>query len=231
MASLGHASGADDDRGTVVSMSQRSASRAGGPASLVGGGGSPPRGGVPATMDEIEPFLRYKDDQYARLLAKTKKLEAENDQMIAQCHTLNAKMESLAYITDSRPSLLQIIFDLHKMSEKLVKHIDDLALRIAVRDLGKRVVTQELEAIETEAKDVASGHQWIIANLFTEVEVLHLGGSMSHFESEAIAGTAASPTTPRRSMTPGRTVQVRRTTTMTTTTVTMSGGRRTPLRR
>jgi LysM repeat protein len=180
------------------------------------------------TISDLEPFLRFKEDSYAQLVREHKHLEEQYSLVQARCSTLDEKFETMAFAIDSRPSLLKIIFDLHKLADASSSALEDLALRLSVRELNRRLVQQELAGISADVRDLARSHHWIIGNLFTEVEVLHLGSSPASFHDTvdprlALEAPKRNPSVPQRGSTPTRgrsstPVRVLRTTTTTTTT-------------
>jgi LysM repeat protein len=184
------------------------------------------------TIADLEPFLQYKDDTHAKLVRDHQDLQQQYQLISARCTTLDEKFETMAFAIDSRPSLLKIVFDLHKLADASSQAVEDLALRLSVRDIPRRQLQQELGGIAADARDLARSHHWIIGNLFTEVEVMHLGASPAHYSNTvdprlAVNAPAKNPLTPQkkkpsigspargRSSTP---VRVMRTTTTTTTT-------------
>jgi LysM repeat protein len=184
-----------------------------------------------ASLGDLEPFLRYKEDSYSQLVRDYKHLEEQHALVNTRCATLTEKFDTMAFAIDSRPALLRIIFDLHKLADASSGALEDLALRLSVRELQRRVVQQDLASIAADVRDLARSHHWIIGNLFTEVEVMHLGASPAAFQDtvdrkllqEAPKVNPAAPTPRRVGTSPARgrsstPVRLTRTTTTTTTT-------------
>jgi LysM repeat protein len=205
-----------------VSMTRSTAPQGPSAGAAAAAAGAPAATNGPAvatTIEDIEPFLRYKDDEVARLVQQVRELESENAVVVARNTSLQDSMAATAYAIDSRPSLLKILFDLFAMGEECVRRVNDVTVRLSVRDLGKRVLTAELARIEEQARGLLKGHRWIIGNLFTDDEVRHLGASPLHFSDVAspaaipshgsnagIRGRAGTPTRARGTVpsTPGR---------------------------
>ena len=134
---------------------------------------------------DLDAFLSFKSEQYQKVFAKLRTVEAERESALSQIHTLNHELERVAKIRSTRQPLLRILFDLHKSAQKCDHSTSDLIAKVNVRELSKRLLMDELSKILEEVRTIASGQKFIVQNMFFESEVLHLGASPSHFADEA----------------------------------------------
>lgn len=115
------------------------------------------------------------------LLRRSTALEDDNAVLVAKCTEMSARLEEARFAVDSRPDLLRILYDLQRAAQLGSKSLTDLIARVNIREHTRKQLTDELESLLRQVRDIVNGHKWIIGNLFTEVEIHHIGSSPSHY--------------------------------------------------
>jgi len=154
-------------------------------------------------------YYRYKEEQWAQIGGLNRQLHAENVALLGQARDLQEKLQSMQFIVESRPSFLKVLYDLYKMCVHCRKHLDRFGKEVSQRERPRRELLENISAVRNEVADVMNGNKWLIGNMFTEYELLHIGTSPSFFVPDAKrfskyrpSGWGSVPATGRWSRTP-----------------------------
>eukprot|EP01063_Lacrimia_lanifica_P024452 TRINITY_DN32357_c0_g1_i1.p1 TRINITY_DN32357_c0_g1~~TRINITY_DN32357_c0_g1_i1.p1 ORF type:complete len:1690 (+),score=748.32 TRINITY_DN32357_c0_g1_i1:442-5070(+) len=131
--------------------------------------------------NELIYYYKYKEEQYAKIGGLNQQLHEENAALMGQTQALTEKLHALSFVIESRPSLLKVLYDLYKMCVHAKKTIEKFSKEVSTRERSRRELLDNIGGIRTEVVDVMNGEKWLIANMFTEYELLHLGTSPSFF--------------------------------------------------
>ena len=131
--------------------------------------------------NELIYYYKYKEEQYAKIGGLNQQLHEENAALMGQTQALTEKLHAMSFVIESRPSLLKVLYDLYKMCVHTKKTIEKFAKEVSARERSRRELLDNIGSIRTEVVDVMNGEKWLIANMFTEYELLHLGTSPSFF--------------------------------------------------
>eukprot|EP01059_Diplonema_ambulator_P005294 TRINITY_DN1503_c2_g1_i2.p1 TRINITY_DN1503_c2_g1~~TRINITY_DN1503_c2_g1_i2.p1 ORF type:complete len:558 (+),score=183.20 TRINITY_DN1503_c2_g1_i2:1102-2775(+) len=131
--------------------------------------------------NELIYYYKYKEEQYAKIGGLNQQLHEENGALMGQTQALTEKLHAMSFVMESRRSLLKVLYDLYKMCVHTKKTIDKFSKEVSVRERTRRELLDNIGGIRTEVVDIMNGEKWLIANMFTEYELLHLGTSPSFF--------------------------------------------------
>ena len=141
--------------------------------------------GAPEMPQALVAFMQYKNETVSRLCAQNSDLEVQNKAVLAQNAELTEQIGNVSFLLDSRPTLLQLLYTAFRSELQCIRDLESLMSRASARDLGRMVLLQELGGLEDQLKALAKNDKWIIGNLFTEAELLHLGASPAYFAAPA----------------------------------------------
>jgi exonuclease VII large subunit len=135
----------------------------------------------------VESFLEYKNDEYQKIYRRLQSIQGERELALTRCEFLAKELEKMDFVRSTRPSLLRILFDLYKTAKLALQHLSTFRNRTAERELPRRIVQDEISRQINCWDQIVAGHKFIVANMFTEVEVLHLGASPMEFEDSVVS--------------------------------------------
>eukprot|EP01062_Namystynia_karyoxenos_P043975 TRINITY_DN3226_c0_g2_i2.p1 TRINITY_DN3226_c0_g2~~TRINITY_DN3226_c0_g2_i2.p1 ORF type:complete len:2497 (+),score=785.39 TRINITY_DN3226_c0_g2_i2:92-7582(+) len=158
---------------------------------------------------ELVHYYKYKEEQWAQIGGLNRQLHAENAALLGQTRDLQDRLQSLQFVIESRPSFLKVLYDLYKMCVHTRKNLDRFSKEVSARERPRRELLDNISEVRNEVVDVMNGNKWLIGNMFTEYELLHIGTSPSFFVPDAKrfnrfrpAGFGSVPATGRWSRTP-----------------------------
>ena len=154
--------------------------------------------------NELIYYYKYKEEQYAKIGGLNQQLHEENGALMGQTQALTEKLHAVSFVIESRPSLLKVLYDLYKMCVHARKTIDKFSKEVSSRERTRRELLDHIGGIRTEVVDVMNGEKWLIANMFTEYELLHLGTSPSFFVPDGKRFSKYKPSTFNRATGTGR---------------------------
>eukprot|EP01060_Flectonema_neradi_P010661 TRINITY_DN1774_c0_g1_i1.p1 TRINITY_DN1774_c0_g1~~TRINITY_DN1774_c0_g1_i1.p1 ORF type:complete len:1700 (+),score=411.86 TRINITY_DN1774_c0_g1_i1:52-5151(+) len=154
--------------------------------------------------NELIYYYKYKEEQYAKIGGLNQQLHEENGALMGQTQALTEKLHAVSFVIESRPSLLKVLYDLYKMCVHARKTIDKFSKEVGSRERTRRELLDYIGGIRTEVVDVMNGEKWLIANMFTEYELLHLGTSPSFFVPDGKRFSKYKPSTFSRATGTGR---------------------------
>jgi hypothetical protein len=129
-------------------------------------------------------FWTERDRQWRDVADLSHQMHTAHAELILESTALANKLKALAYIFETRPTLIRSLHELFKVISVVVKTIETQRKQAIDRQPTRKEAITRCDELTIETDVCREGCRWIIANLFTASELQHLGASPCHFEPD-----------------------------------------------
>eukprot|EP00758_Cryptobia_borreli_P016866 Tbor_TRINITY_DN6145_c0_g2::TRINITY_DN6145_c0_g2_i8::g.21733::m.21733 len=153
-------------------------------AALAESGAAPLKDAHQRVMAPFDDTLRYhheREKKWRDLARAQRQLQNANGRIIVESTELASKLRNLSYLYETRPILVRSLYELYKLNAKMINTNEGFRKIVAVRRLTREELLEQHRDLHEEFDVSKEGIRWIIANLFTDFELQHIGASPSLF--------------------------------------------------
>eukprot|EP00760_Papus_ankaliazontas_P012651 PhM_4_TR15481/c0_g1_i1/m.56124 len=135
----------------------------------------------PSGGDDTLGFYMERERQWNEVNNLNKQLREQKSNTLAETNAFTTKLKTLAYVFETRPTLLRSLFEVYKLVAALPKTLNAFSRAVGQRQLPRTECLNHIEEILRAIDGIKEGNRWVISNLFTAYELQHLGASPSLF--------------------------------------------------
>jgi len=151
-------------------------------------------------LDELKMFLSMIDKEHTILLHRLGTLNNEKRDLSVRNHSITEELRGLMFMVDTRSALARFIFELQQMCENTNHTIGVVSSDCQTRDLPLKSLLYRIDSIRQQVDQMQQGFKWVLGNLFTRVELLHIGSSPAKFDNHQALSVAPHVASPAREL-------------------------------